>query len=262
MKTLSEIYNVNFSNPQLGEILKHEILNGADVNDRFFYFGNLIGQVSEKDLIDIYSLLKERGYVLPQLIIHQLIHCGYFELLSTLASDNFDINIKNSEGENALFYLVKTYNEPAHFKTRLKKAISLGVDYLSQNKQHENLLHAFACGGCPDEFLYELLALGLDTDKVNIFGYTPLHLLCVNRNTDGAIATLIDFGADTRIKTAPQSGYISELLGDYESENEGSYSAYELRMKYCKSIGGEYSEGTEFFEELKARYKELFKEED
>jgi len=261
MKSLSELYRSNISNPQLAELLKSEIISGTDLNDRGFYFGNLIGTITEKDFIQLVTPLKERGYTFPNSMIHDLVHGGYFELLKVLIDNNYDINVRDSNGENALFNLVKRYNEPVHFKTRLKTAIMMGADYRLENAEGENLLHGFASGGCPDEYLDELLELPLDINKANKRGWTPLHLLCVNRNTDDAIKILIDHGADTKIKTGPgRDQYLQEYLETDEDISDGSYSAFELRMKYLQSLGGEYSEGTEAYEELASTYRELFNE--
>lgn len=261
MKSLREIYYANISNPQLAELLKNEIVNGADLNDRNFYFGDMIGTIKETDFIQIYALLKERKYSLPDSMVHDFVHGGYFELLSILMGDNYDINVRDSAGENALFNLVKRYNEPVHFKTRLEKAIAMGADYRLENSEGENLLHAFASGGCPDEYLHVLLRLPLDVNKANARGWTPLHILCVNRIDEGAIEMLMDHGADPKLKTgSEQDQYLQEYLQNHEDISEGSYNAFELRMKYLSSLGGEYSEGSEAYEELTAKYKELFNE--
>ena len=131
----------------------------------------------------------------------------------------------------------------------------MGIDYKIENINNENLLHCFAESGNHDYYLEDLLKLKLDINKVNKWGWTPLHILCLNRIDDGAIETLIANGADLEIRTATDP----YLEGYEEMQDGGRHNAYELRLKYLNSLGGEYSKGTEVYAALESKYGELFK---
>ena len=123
MKSIREIYLNNVSNPKLAELLKKAISEGSELTERGFSYRNFPGTIEEKDFIQIYSLLKERGYFLNETIVFDLVHGGYFEALNLLISDNYKINVLGENGENALFYLVKKYNTKNDFSERLRIAI-------------------------------------------------------------------------------------------------------------------------------------------
>lgn len=258
MQTLSEVYCDNVSNAELAELLKKAILEGADLTERGFSYGSLVGTVNEKDLVQIYLLLKERAYVLRETIVFDLVHRGYFNLLIQLVSDHYDVNTRDVNGENALSHLVKKYNEKGDFAERLKIALQMGIDHTVVNVYGDNLLHCFAQSGNPDYYLTELLTLKLDINKVNKHGWTPLHLLCVNSIDDEAIEMLIAHGADLNIRTSADV----YLEGLEEMQDGGRHNAYELRIKYLDSLGGEYEKGTAGYAMLEDKYKKLLKQSD
>jgi ankyrin repeat protein len=259
MKSIREIYYNNIGNPQIAELIKEGIINNFDLS--LFNYNNLVGNISSKDFIDIYLLLKNKGFIIDKTIIFSLISHGQNEVISALKLTNY-INFLDEYGKNALFYLIRQFYEKDIFIKRLNNAVELGVKYDLEDNNGENLLHQFFKDGKPDYYLDEILKLKLNINKANKQGWTPLHLACLGRDgftevicgqNDYIIEALVNNGADLSLKT--DTDY-DEENGDIITTTENQ-NAFELKMTLLNSIGGELSKGTEAYNTVKEYYKKL-----
>ena len=246
MKELSEIIDNNISNPNLAELIKQGIKD--DYNLERFWLGRIIPDINQKDVIEIYYLLKEKGLKLRPNVIFPVINCGYFEVLALLVTENYDINFANEYGHNSLFQLIRQgYLEEDKLIEVFRKSVELGINYDIEDSNAENLLHCFAQSGKPAYYLDQLLNLKLDINKVNKQGWTPLHLASRYRSDDEVLEKLIHNGADLTIKTK---------IGDSLFETY-EYNAYEIKLQFLNGIGGELSKGTHGYNSLKEKYMKL-----
>lgn len=133
--------------------------------------------------------------------------------------------------------------------------MKLGIDPTVINQAGENLFHFHVLGGQVDFYFDRLVQLGLDINKKNKDGWTPLHLAYMHRITDVLIEKFVLNGADLHARTdSAWSGNESNEWGPPSAKNS---NAFEVRMKYLNSLEGEYSEGTEIYEILKNKYIDL-----
>lgn len=108
----------------------------------------------------------------------------YAETLRDIALINrysFDINHKENNGKNALFYIKN--------KKVALKLIEMGADVFAKNKKEQNLLFH-----CPDNMIELFINSGLDVNSCDSEGKTPLFYANVRRTEK-----MIKSGADIHI---------------------------------------------------------------
>src|SRR3990167_5982453 len=177
--------------------------------------------------------------------IYNLFVCAYrmsSSWINFLIEKGFDINSKNSHGENILFYIVRSKNlflksieqinhlkelnldlnlknnegqSVLHIAYQLKnniviieRLIELGVDINIQNNEGQTILH-IACQNKDDSNIIGLLStLGVDVNIQNNEGRTVLHIACQNKDIE-LIYKLLEFGAGPNIK---DDNYLTPLM--------------------------------------------------
>src|SRR3990167_610643 len=167
--------------------------------------------------------------------IYNLFVCAYrmsSSWINFLIEKGFDINSKNSHGENILFYIVRSKNlflksieqinhlkelnidlnlknnegqSVLHIAYQLKnniviieRLIELGVDINIQNNEGQTILH-IAYQNKNINLIYKLLEFGVDVNIQNNEGQTVLHMAYQNKNIN-LIYKLLEFGVDVNIK--------------------------------------------------------------
>ena len=155
-------------------------------------------------------------------------------------SIGFDLNVTNSQSENALFYVmqqdVSKYNyvdgwwrTDDYIKVIVNKCVQLGIDEKIINKQGRNLFHAFILAGMSIDYFDAIAHLNLNINQSDINGWTPLHCACAFYSDLELYKLLLDFGADKTILT---KGEIVNYGDDFDVEPTGiGRSAYDLALQ-------------------------------
>ncbi|MDF7822351.1 ankyrin repeat domain-containing protein [Runella sp. MFBS21] len=258
MQKLDEIVKMSIENtnrfPDLSIIL-NAINEGHEIDVRFK--NNLINHYvkEDDDLLKVVRLMISKNYEFNKFDIFDLAKNGFFKTMDYFKSLDFDLNIKNEQGENALFYIIrrdvsrfnyidKFWRREDYIETIVENCIKLGIDEKAVNNQGRNLLHAYALSGMPSVYFDTLIKYDIDINKIDNNGWTPLHCICAYNGDDDEYKKFLAFGADKTIYTKKRLTYFEEEF-DAEPTSE-ICSAYDLRLYYLNSLGGEYSEGTEY----------------
>ncbi len=122
-------------------------------------------------------------------------------VLQLLLDKGANANLRDNNGNLPIYFAAKS-RSLLYVKIFNKQGNPLS----SINKRGENLLHAVARSGRDDEYVSELIKYlvdnGVDINKKNKFGKTPLHLASPMNiyNSGGPVIPLLKNGADPRIK--------------------------------------------------------------
>ena len=151
------------------------------------------------------------------------------ELLKSLLAKNEDIiNMKDNNGNNALYVLIKigTDSDIAIFFRETRTSVSF---INAQNENHSTLLHLAVSKGY-EQTVKELVAAGANINAVTIQGNTPLHLALLSDNiNESIIKSLLEndanMYADDNIGVTP-----FQLFKRLNYESKQHY--YELLKKY------------------------------
>lgn len=138
------------------------------------------------------------------------------EVVKYLLESGANAQVSDARGDNALVYLMESYNN-ANTDTFLKKAALLeqeGIQFDSIQENGNTLFH-LAVEKHNVELLKWVAGTGADINAVNKDGYTPAHLAAMTAADVSILKYMISLGADTS-KTTP----FEESLYDLASENE------------------------------------------
>lgn len=155
--------------------------------------------------------------------------------IQRLVKNGFDINTKDKNGSNALFYAVGVNNSEV-----IKLLLKHGININEKNNNGNTPL--MIAGTFNKEIaLRTLLASGADTEVQHPTGQTVLHIATL-RGHINSVNTLIKHGANVNVET--QNGYtplkyaaltgsfpLTNLLlnnGAYDTESELSLTALEI----------------------------------
>ncbi len=202
-----------YSNEFPQKVLEH-IESGADVNE-----SGMLGMIieyckSDKMLLEILKKMEGRGVHVDASIVIDLIRYCHIECLKYYVKKGLDINYKNADGWNGLFFLVITELPYGKFTEGLNELISMGIDYDIIHENNRNLIHHTVAGGFDSYYLKSICELGLDINLQDKNGWTPLHIACNNLSTE-YIPILLSYGADETLKITGDSSIdnYDEALG-------------------------------------------------
>lgn len=236
---LKQILREERNNPEISQIIIEAINNGADLNEWGFTYWQLINTIGNEGTLQIIiELMIDKGKVFSGLIIFRLLNKGYFEIIEYLISKGFEPNFQDEEsGRNALFSLVGEDLEIETLRTYLTRAVELGISPLHIDKKGWNLIHQTTVAGISELYIDELLKYNLDINKVDQWGWTPLHIACYCMG-DGYIEKLVKNGAKIELRTRDWGPSWIDFDGPIIEQN----TAYEIRIKYLDNMGRcEYS---------------------
>ena len=247
MQTVDEIVRLSVENTNRFPDLS-TILNAINENNEldFRFKTNLITNYVKKDedLLQVVKLMLSKNFEFNKFDIFDLAKNGYFKTMEYFSSIGFNLNVKNLQNENALFYVlqndVSRYNyidgwwrTNDYINIIVDNCISLGIDEKIINNQGRNLFHAFILAGMPINYFNALAHLDLDINQQDINGWTPLHCACAYYSDLELYKLLLYFGADKTILTKRS---ISNYGEDYDIESTSEIcSAYDLALHQISS---------------------------
>lgn len=174
------------------EELKNFITNGGDINEKYNDTSLLHFAIDncEKNYFEIIQFLVNNGadinsnqsYYLKELPLHRI--CARvspkMDVIRLLLEKGSNVNAENISGKTPIFYCNFNYSVDL-----LNLLIKYGADIKHRDKYGNTLLHDDYLT-CPDtdkfeEYLNEIVSLGLDINSKNNLGHTPLHL-CENKS--------------------------------------------------------------------------------
>jgi ankyrin repeat protein len=174
-------------------IAKLLVNNGADVNEGMPIAWALVNR--RKEIVDY---LIDMGAKLPE--------------------------VKTSQG---LLFLVRSLR--CGSDKILKIYLQQGFDLLYESKSKNNLLH-YASESNSSELIDQLIGDGVQANKTNIFGWTPLHIAAASGNLE-VVKSLLKSGVDLNVRT--NDGKTPFNLAADANNDETA--------EYLKSIGADRS---------------------
>lgn len=240
------IYNAIKDDHKLDDSFKNSLIN--------YYIKE------DDDLIKIIDLMMIKNFEFDGDVIFDLARNGFFKTMEYFNSLGYDLNIKDELNENALFYVIKRDVSKANhidgwwrkndfIENILENCIKLGIDEKHINNEGQNLLHTYALSGMPNIYFDALIKYKIDINRRDNNGWTPLHCICAYNSDDKEYKKFLKYGADKTIYTKKRITFFEEYY-DVEPTPEVN-SAYDLRLHFLNSIGGELSKGTEAYNALK-----------
>lgn len=127
-----------------------------------------------------------------------------------------DLSAVDQKGNSLAYYLIESYSprRQKDFEEKLAMLKKLDLDFESVQAEGNNLLHLAAKEN--ELYLIEtVLALGVDINKKNDQGMTPLQIAAMNATDDQTLKIMLKNGADKSVKTD-----FDETVFDLASENE------------------------------------------
>lgn len=210
----------------------------------------------DDDLIKVIDLMIQNNYEFDKLIIFDLAKNGFFKTMEYFKNLNFDLNVKNDQNENALFYIIQRgvarfnhidswWRTEDYFEVILENCIRLGIDENNIDSMGRNLFHVLALEGGPDIYFDTLMRFNININQIDNNGWTPLHLACGYNSDNEFFKKFVQNGADILPLTKNRITYFEE---EFDAEETPEIcSAYDLRLHYLNSLGGEYILGTEAY---------------
>lgn len=138
------------------------------------------------------------------------------EVVSYFIEKGADVNVVDKDGNNLTFYLLKSYRPGRTEGYEKKKAIlkGAGVNMKAEQAKGNTLFHLAA----QENDLYllkEAHSLGLDVNKANDLGTTPIQIAAMKASDDTILKYLLEIGANKEVVTD-----FEESVYDLASENE------------------------------------------
>ncbi|WP_026887666.1 ankyrin repeat domain-containing protein [Clostridium beijerinckii] len=181
--------------------LKNFITNGGNVNDKYNDTSLLHFAIDncEKNYFEVIQLLVSNGAdinsnqsYLKEIPLHRI--CARvspkMDVIRLLLEKGSKVNAENISGKTPIFYCNFNYSVEL-----LNLLIKYGADIKHRDKYGNTLLHDdyLTCSDSDkfEEYLNEVVSLGLDISSKNNVGHTPLYL-CKNKSIENI---LMDHGA-------------------------------------------------------------------
>lgn len=144
------------------------------------------------------------------------IHRNSPEVVAFLLEKSADVNAIDKEGNNLSYYLLKNFNpkKQERFTKKLALLKSKDFNFLAPQPNGNTLYHlALDTNNLP--ILKYVKSLGIDVNKTNKEGISPLHIAAMKAKNTKVLKYLLSIGADKSQKTA-----FEESVYDLAQENE------------------------------------------
>lgn len=201
-----------------------DIESGADVNEPGMLTLIIEYCKDDRELLRILKLMLDRGLKVSDSIVLDLIRYCHVECLEFFEGRGLDINFRDAQHCNGLFYLVRTDLPYDRFINGLSAFIAMGVDCDQLLKDNRNLIHHTVSAGISEQYLDTVCGLGLDINQKDNNGWTPLHVASKNLST-GYIRILLQNGADKSLRIQAESN--TEDYGEALSPGLTALQIYE-----------------------------------
>ena len=223
----------------------------------------------DKDLLKVVKLMISKNYTFSKYDIFDLAVNGFFETMEYFKSLGFDLDVRNDQNENALFYVIQSdvskYNgidgwwrTDDYIETIIENCVRLGIDEKVINKQGQNLLHAYSLSGMSDNYFDALIKYDIDINKTDNNGWTPLHCICAYHSDDNQYKKFLASGADKTIYTKKRNTHFEDEFDTEPTPEIGS--AFDIRLNYLKTNAGSlFRVGTEYYNNVYYEMEKLLK---
>lgn len=153
------------------------------------------------------------------------------ETFDLLRENGAKMTLRDAKGNNLVFHIFNSYNPGNQdaFDKFVQVAQQEGLDFVSPFTGNNNLAH-IAIEKNSKFLLTKAIALGVDVNRKNQEGLTPLHLAAMKSKDKELLTLLLEQGADKGIRTEfDESAY--DLAAENEALTEKAINLEFLKIK-------------------------------